>query len=149
MKEIIGFFIFCIILFIYLHIYFHFKTSDDLEIYEMDYTHKDKFEEICDLRQPVIFDFDNEKICNRTSIDYLQSNYHAFDVKTRNINDNDDSTDLYLQLTLEKSIKLFAQDSTSSYYSENNSDFLNETCAIKSLQNNDSFLRPYMVSNCN
>ena len=56
-KEIIiGLFVFCVILFFYLHIQFHLKTSDDLEIYEVDQASKEKIEEICDLRQPVLID---------------------------------------------------------------------------------------------
>ena len=52
--------VFCIVLFLYLHVYFHLKTSDDLEIYEIENPSKDKLEEICDLRQPVLFQFQNE-----------------------------------------------------------------------------------------
>jgi hypothetical protein len=62
LKIFIAFFIFCIVLFIYLHVQFHLKTSNDLEVYELDQASKDKLDEICDLRQPVIFDFDNDKI---------------------------------------------------------------------------------------
>ena len=58
MKIIIGFFIFCLVLFIYLHIQFHLKKTEDLEMYEIDDPSKDKLEEICDIRQPVLFDFD-------------------------------------------------------------------------------------------
>ena len=57
LKIIISIFIFCLILFFYLHIQFHLKTSDDLEIYEVDQASKDKLEEICDLRQPMLLDF--------------------------------------------------------------------------------------------
>ena len=56
LKIIIGIFIFCLTLFFYLHIRFHCKTSDDLEIYEVEQVSKEKIEEICDLRQPVIID---------------------------------------------------------------------------------------------
>ena len=59
MKIIIGFFIFCLVLFIYLHIQFHLKTGEDLEIYEIDEPSKNKLEEICDLRQPLLFDFES------------------------------------------------------------------------------------------
>jgi hypothetical protein len=58
MKILFAFFIFCIVLFIYLHVQFHLKTSEDLEMYEVEQPSKDKLEEICDLRQPVLFDFD-------------------------------------------------------------------------------------------
>jgi hypothetical protein len=40
-EIIIGLFVFCIVLFIYLHIQFHLKTSNDLEIYEVDQASKD------------------------------------------------------------------------------------------------------------
>jgi hypothetical protein len=36
MKTVINIFIFCLILFIYLHIQYHLKTSNDLEIYEIE-----------------------------------------------------------------------------------------------------------------
>ena len=45
-KFISGIIIFCIILFLYLHIQFHLKTSDDLEIFEMESSSKERLEEI-------------------------------------------------------------------------------------------------------
>ena len=57
MKSLFTVLIFCIVLFIYIHINFHLRTSDDLEVYEIDQPSKDKLEEICDIRQPVIFDY--------------------------------------------------------------------------------------------
>jgi len=62
LKIFIAFFVFCLVLFIYLHINFHLKVGNDLEVYEIEQGSKDKLEEICDIRQPVIFDFDNSKI---------------------------------------------------------------------------------------
>ena len=86
MKEYItGFFIFCVVLFLYLHVQFHLKTSNDLEMYEIEETSKEKLEEICDLRQPVLFEFDNKKIIETSSKDYIANNYSAFEVKIRNI----------------------------------------------------------------
>ena len=55
LKTIIAVLLFCLVLFLYLHIQFHLKTSNDLELYEIDYPSKEKLEEICDLRQPLIF----------------------------------------------------------------------------------------------
>ena len=37
--------VFCVVLFLYLHVFFHLKTSDDLEIYEIDNPSKEKLEE--------------------------------------------------------------------------------------------------------
>ena len=61
METIITCFIFCIVLFMYIHIFFHLNTSDDLEVYEIDQPSKEKLEEICDIKQPVVFNFNNEK----------------------------------------------------------------------------------------
>ena len=72
-NILIGVFIFCLVLFFYLHIQFHLKTSDDLEIYEIEQASKTKMEEICDLRQPVLFDCDEEgdKIIQTTNKDFF------------------------------------------------------------------------------
>lgn len=150
MEIIIGFFIFCLVLFIYLHIQFHLKTGEDLEMYEVDEPSKEKLEEICDIRQPVLFDFDNKKIIENTNKTYIAANYYAFETKVRNVKDDSDTNlELYMPLPLHATIKLFNEDKTSSYFSENNSEFLEETGVVKSMRYNDEFLRPYMVSNCN
>jgi hypothetical protein len=151
MKIIIGLFIFCLVLFIYLHIQYHLKTSNDLEMYELDECSKEKLDEICDVRQPVLFDFDNTKIVETTNQTYIRNYYHAFEVKIRNTKDtNEDiNTELYLPLPLDSAIKLFQGDKNSIYLSENNSDFLQETGIVKNMSYHDKMLRPYMVSNCN
>ena len=149
-KEIVfGIFIFCLILFFYLHIQFHLKTGNDLEIYEIDQASKDKMEEICDLRQPVIFECEEEcmKIINTTNKDYLLENYPIFEIKIRDKGDETNS-EIYLPLQFHIASKLFVDDKKSQYFSEGNSDFLTETGSIKNLSYNDEFLRPYLVSNC-
>jgi hypothetical protein len=149
MEIIIGFFIFCLVLFIYLHVQFHLKTSEDLEMYEVEQPSKDKLEEICDLRQPVIFDFDCQKIVESSNKSYISNNYNAFEIKIRNVKETDPNSELYIPLPLHAANKLFNEDTNSTYFSENNNEFLEETGVIKSLKYNDEFLRPYMVSNCN
>lgn len=150
MKIIFSIFIFCIVLFIYLHIHFHLKTSDDLEIFEMEQFSKSKLEEICDLRQPVLFDCDeNQKIIEFFNKEYFLQNYPSFEIKIRNVGDVDDNTEMYLPLPFYSAIKLFNQDKSSSYYSDNNMDYLQETGLIKIMKTNDATMRPYMVSNCN
>jgi hypothetical protein len=149
MELLFSVFIFCVVLFIYLHVQFHLKTSNDLEIYELDQGSKDKLEEICDIRQPIIFDFDNEKIVQTTNKNIILSNYKAFDVKIRNVNDDNFDSEIYIPLPLHSAVKLFSDDKKSTFFSENNQDFLSETGSIKNFQYNDEFLRPYMVSNCN
>ena len=161
LNWVISIFIFCLVLFVYLHIQFHCKTSNDLEIYEIDNVSKEKFEELCDIRQPIIFLFENEKIINNTCYDYIYNNYNSFDIQIResafnkqsgNNNILKDTTiesdvDVYVPLSLNLANKLFVEDDTETYYSANNTDFLKETGVIKSFQYNDEFLRPYMLCN--
>lgn len=149
MKIIFGFLIFCLVLLIYLHIQFHLKTSQDLEMYEVDQPSKDRLEEICDIRQPVLFDFDCEKIVNSSNKQFISDNYSAFEIKIRNIKEQDENAELYVPLPLHDAVKLFDEDKSSTYLSENNRDFLEETGVIKNMKYNDELLRPYMMSNCN
>jgi hypothetical protein len=149
MKEIIAVVIFCLILFIYLHVHFHLKKVNDLEIYELCQPSKEKLEEVCDFRQPVVTDFNNQNIIEKCSLNYVKANYMGYDIKIRNIKERDDETELYIPLGIVESIDLFKKDKESKYMSENNYDFLDETGLIKLYRNNDMFLRPSMVSSCN
>ena len=36
MQFLVGVLVFCIVLFIYLHVNYHLKTSDDLEVFEVE-----------------------------------------------------------------------------------------------------------------
>ena len=145
-EILTGFFIFCIILFFYLHIQFHLKVSNELEIYEIEQASKSKLEEICDLRQPTLFDFDEEhyKIMNTINTTYLLNNYPVFEIKIKDNNSNES----YVPLPFHVGNKLFMEDKTATYYSEGNQDFLVETGAVKNISYNDEFLRPSLVSNC-
>jgi hypothetical protein len=149
MKEIIAVVIFCLILFIYLHVHFHLKKVNDLEIYELCQPSKEKLEEVCDFRQPVVTDFNNQNIIEKCSLNYVKANYTGYDIKIRNVKERDDETELYIPLGIVESIDLFKRDKESKYMSENNYDFLDETGLIKLYRNNDMFLRPSMVSSCN
>ena len=148
MKSILSILIFCIVLFIYLHINFHLRCSDDLEVYEIDKPSKEKLEEICDIRQPVIFDYNVDNLLNECNINNIEQTYGAFDIKIRNVKDYDSDSELYLPLTLNTGREVFRKDNESRYVSENNGEFLEETSLIKTMRYNDIFLRPYSVSNC-
>ena len=151
MQSVFAVLIFCVILFLYLHIYFHMKTSNDLEVYEIDQPSKDKLEEVCDLRQPVLFDYANERLMESCTLNAIRTAYGAFDVRLRNVKDDADeadATELYVPLTLHAVAESFRGDKESRYISENNGDFLEETGLVKTFKYNDAFLRPPMVSKC-
>ena len=151
MQSVFAVMIFCVILFMYLHIYFHMKTSNDLEVYEIDQPSKDKLEEVCDLRQPVLFDYANDRLMESCTLTAIRATYGAFDVRLRNVKDaadEADATDLYVPLTLHAVAETLRNDKESRYISENNGDFLEETGLVKTFKYNDAFLRPPMVSKC-
>ena len=148
MKYLITIFIFSIVLFLYLHVQYHLKTSSDLEIYTIDNPTKEKLEEICDLRQPVILNMDIGNIANNCNLSVLDDNYGAFDVKIRNTQNNNNNNSLYLPMLLNEVIRVFQSDTDGKFITEANRDFLDETGILKHYTYNDEFFRPHMVSKC-
>lgn len=155
---IISIFVFCLVLFLYIHVYFHLKQSNDLEVYEIDQPSKQRLEEVCDIRQPTTFYYSNDQLLYLASYNSIYSNYRAFDIQMRDISNsvsflNDsqittDANELYIPIALKVANEAFKNDNESKYLSENNSEFIEETGVLKLFQLNDEFLRPYMVSNC-
>jgi len=145
MNIIIIVLIFSIVLFFYLHIFFHLKTSEDLEIFEISNPSKERLEEICDLRQPIILDYDITNL-NTFNIEYVKQNYGSFDIKLRDILNLSSDSEVFLPIILTNGIKILEEDENSKFISENNEDFLEETSLIKVMNSNDAFLRPNMMS---
>ena len=158
--------IFCIVLFLYLHILFHLKRSNDLEVYEIDQPSKQRLEEVCDIRQPTTFEYYNEQILSQLSYQAIHTSYRAFDINIRDVSkmplsnatNNDDTKPhqkeydnefvLYIPVPLKIAHEVLKNDTEMKYISENNGDFIEETGLIKTFQLNDDFFRPYMVSKC-
>jgi hypothetical protein len=143
-----------VVLFCYVHIYDNYNTSNDLEVYDIDKGSKDKLEEICNLKQPFLFNFDETIILN-TNLYGVNVHNNAFEINIRvNENETDESQDSYtsnellVPLILEKAKELFDKTDTTTYFTEDNHEFLNESGLIKHIKYNDSYLRPYMVTNC-
>ena len=136
MNILINIVHFMILLFVYIHINHQFKKSNDLEIFEVYNTTKDNYEEICNIKQPIILEspmFDSLDIYR----DNIEKNYGVFDVNIRN-------DDFYSVEEKMKNLKNLKKD----YLCENNEKFLNETGLIKELRQRDNFIRPYLVGSC-
>ena len=141
--------IFLIVLFLYIHIYFHLKTSDDLELFQFsELPSKDKLEEICDLRQPTVFAFHNERLLTDCTQENLANTYGAFDIKIKDKTKVTNDTVNSIPLIFKTSLQLLQNDNESRFISEDNSDFLDETTVVKTYQYNDELLRPYMIAEC-
>jgi len=148
MKIFLTVIIFSIVLFLYIHMHFHLNTSDDLEVYTIENVSKDRLEEICNLKQPVLFDYSNENLLETVNIGKMEELYGAFDVNFRNISEKDDKSEIYLPILLSEVVKLFQNKLNNKIIIENNSEFLKETGLLKIFRYNDSFLRPPLVSIC-
>ena len=98
MKVFLTVIIFSIVLFLYIHMHFHLNTSDDLEVYTIENVSKDRLEEICNLKQPVLFDYKNENLLDTVNIGKMEEMYGAFDVNFRNITDKDKESEIYLPI---------------------------------------------------
>ena len=62
------------ILFLYLHINYHLNVAT-LEVYTIEAPSKETLEEICNIRQPVVFDFYNENLIEDLNIEKLETEY--------------------------------------------------------------------------
>ena len=145
MKNILIVLIFTTVLFFYLHIIYHLKKSNDLEIYEIITPSKNEMEEICNYRQPVIFDYKNDSY-NNINLDLIESNYSSFDLNVRNSKSNTTSEEeLYIPYKIKDLFTVFDNDKDNKYITENNEDFLNETGTVKYLKYNDTLIRPYFM----
>ena len=138
MYLLINLLIFVFMLFIYIHVYFHITPSNYLEIYETINVSKNKFEDLCNLKQPIIFK--NISIINWLDIAYILNNYSNFDVKVINRETNNN---MYIYMNFKNLNDLLKLDVSGNYISQYNEDFLRETSLIKEIENNDTFLRPY------
>lgn len=158
----LAFIVFCAVLFLYLHIQYQLKTSSDLEIFDLDLgVSKEKWEEVCELRQPARFHYtaaasptiadELGHMAATMRADALLRNYPTFEVKIRDLKDAAGAgrdAELYVPLQLHLAAKLFRDDRNATYLSEANGDFLAETGAVKNMSYNDEFLRPPLVSQC-
>jgi len=138
--------IFCIVLLIYLHVYYHLKVSNDLEIYELDDLDKSKMEEVCNMRQPILLKFPNENITRIFSHKTIMNDYNIFDVKVRKWEENNNECQ-HIPLKMSLANKLIEKNN-SEYYSERNSDFLEETGLVKHIKAIDDVFKPYLNMTC-
>ena len=140
MRLTINFLIFCVVLFLYVHVYNHIKTSSYLEVYEIENLSKDKFEDINNFKQPLLLN--NYTLLTNITMDYLISNYPTFDLNLYN-----KQNDSFLKIKMDEFNTIINSDESINYISCNNKDFLEETTLEKILSSNDSFFRPYNICN--
>jgi len=142
MLIIINLLILCVVLFIYIHIYKHNKTSNYLELYEMENLSKEKLEDVINFKQPLLLN--NYYLAKNINMKQTDPNYSLFNVNIYNNN----STNL-CKINLRDYYNIISNNNTTNYLSYNNEEFLQETVIDKILRNNDIFFRPPNVCNKN
>lgn len=141
MNVILFAITFSITLFMYLHIQYHLKTCEYLELITIYTDSKYDIEFACETRQPTLIHTDCSAFRALQIAPILQS-YHMFDINVRNI----DSTISDVSLPFASSRTLFEKNML---FSEKNNEFLTETGLYNTLQSIDYNLRPNMVISCN
>ena len=130
-QFLMTLFIFLIILTLYFHIVYHLKKSNDLDIYETIYTDKQQLENICKLRQPIIFDYAYFPSCERETL------LSSFPNKEINVINNESRETIPLKLS--DSFELFKK---APYYSYNNQSFLEETHILSFIKKMENDIKP-------
>ena len=146
MSGLINLLLFIIVLVIYIHIINQLKTSEDLEVYEMDYTNNLYLQEVCNIKQPVLFEYESimpeffEKINTETF-----TNNEKIDIKVKDIRDyyKEDNVD-YIVLPVTSAIGLMKTDTQSNYFTENNDDFIENADLYQVFHSNDTYLKPQL-----
>jgi hypothetical protein len=151
MNILLTIFIFILVLFLYIYINNQFKKSEDLEIYEMDYYNNKNLQDVCEVRQPVIFNLIDyvPDVIDDFSYDVIESQI-SFDIKVKDTNDYyniSESTVDPVVISIESGLKLIEHDNNKHFLSENNDEFLEESGLGKRLSVLDDFLKPTFTVN--
>ena len=139
---IVSVVIFCIVLLLYLHVMFHLKVNDDLDVYDLGVVDKDKLEKACNLRQPLKLRCLFPDLKNVLTVESMEKEHSHQTVNVVNVDDN-----TILPLRFEKALELFNNDETNSYHSADNSDFISLAGLTKLFASSDSYLRPSLAIN--
>lgn len=130
MRVIVGIFIFCIVLFIYIHVYYQLKTSNDKEIYILDKPNKKRLEEVANIRQPFSFKYD-------TNAPVLEFPGEHLNIRTTD--DPKEDEEMYLPLSFADAKTLLSKESK--YITENNTDLP----LYNHVKEIDEYLRPSLL----
>ena len=145
MNVLIPICLFLIVLFLYVYVMNQFKKSEDLDIYEMDYSSNQYLQEICEIRQPVLFNFftvDPNFFYDLSHRSIVK--YGSYDVKIKDAHDyyKESKNVDAVALSLTSTMNLFENDNAAHFFSENNEDFLDESGMLKIVQSMDDYLKP-------
>ena len=121
--------IFFIVLLLYLHIIFHLKKNHTNEISYLETLSKKQFENMCDIRQPFIYNYGVNPEEEKLNVQNISNYFNKYEInvldKTINISNFFDPSNNY-----------------QNNISQNNETFLKDSEIYDTLYKNDSYLRP-------
>jgi len=134
--------IFLIVAFIYVHVMHQYKKSEDMEIYEMDYSTNTHLQEICDIRQPISFQLQPQ---NKPSL--KMEHLGSYEVRIKDVRDYDraknGTTVESIAMPYHSATTLMETDTNARFFTENNDDFMEETGSAATLSEiYDEYLKP-------
>jgi hypothetical protein len=146
MNYFLAFVIFIIILFLYIHIVAEYDLSEDLEVYEMDYVDNKQFQEVCNIKQPVLFEFKSiePSVFQDITIPSIGSITND-DIKIVDSNDYWKTLDTvdYITVPFQTAHKLMETDTNSHFFTEHNNIFMDENKLSSTLSTLDHYFKPY------
>ena len=151
MNYAITILIFLVVVFFYIHVTEQYKKSEDLEIYEMDFVDNAALQNVCNVKQPVLFEYKSHvpEIFGKITIDNILRNGGQYEVAVKDTNDyakSGTSFD-YITFPFHSTIKLFETDSRAHFISESNSIFVEESGLNPIIHLTDLDLKPPLTVN--
>jgi len=137
MNWLLFFIVFTLTYFVYIHIRYHYKQVNDLDIYDMGIIDKKQLEDVCVYRQPVTFILEEKMLESYFNVDALSN---KFSCMTFNIYDTSSNHIVSAPLPMKDVIKLFNQ--KKNYISYNNTLFIEDTITKNKIQSLDKYLSP-------
>jgi len=148
MNFFIGFVIFIIVLFVYMHVMQQYKRSEKLQLYEMDYTDNRELQTACNVKQPIVFEFRNvlSEFFYRQSPKVYLEQMGQIDVCLKDTDDYwtespRNSVD-YVVISYKSLNSLILSDARGHYISECNGDFVSDANMGDLYQRMDEYIKP-------
>lgn len=137
--------VFCATLFIYLHVFYHLKTCDDLEVLRIDTPARDDLERACSLRQPVVFRYAPRGLAGWPRLPDLAKESAKGDLQIRNVGHVDSLSEYPIPLSLGATVELMSKDDESRFFTERNYAFMETNKFTEKLSAYDVLFRPPAV----
>jgi hypothetical protein len=144
MQALISFFIFVFVLFLYVHVTSVWKRSEDLEIYEVDYTTHKALQDVVAIKQPVLFQLEphHPHFFAKMNLSKMKK-YDNYDVNVKDLADYKKEDSVYpVSLPMRTATTLMATDTHARFISEDNAKYLEESGFDAVCHSLDTYLKP-------